>query len=75
MIEYRELFQLLTTHGIQLSAAWIDTVSNVRADDLSRAKDPTEFSWSSELVQMAQNAWSVQLTHDCFAAPWCHQPT
>ena len=74
MIEYRELFQLLTDHKIQLCAAWIDTVANVRADTLSRAKDPTEFRWSPELVQMAQKEWSVQLTHDCFAAPWCHQP-
>jgi hypothetical protein len=74
MIEYRELYQLLWKHQISLKAAWIDTVSNERADTLSRARDPTEYRWAPELVQLARTQWDLVLNHDCFAAPWCKQP-
>jgi hypothetical protein len=74
MVEYRELYRLLSHHNINLSAQWIDTVSNEKADTLSRARDPTEYGWSTELIEMAQLRWGITLTHDCFAAAWCHQP-
>ena len=74
MVEYRELYNLLWRHSISLSAQWIDTVSNETADTLSRARDPTEYGWSPELVVMAQHRWGIVLVHDCFAASWRHQP-
>jgi hypothetical protein len=74
MVEYRELYRLLQDNNMTLQASWIDTKSNYVADGLSRASDPTEYSLDPTLPQLAMDRWGIQLTHDCFAADWAHQP-
>jgi hypothetical protein len=51
----------------------ITTKDNWRADDLSRTKDPTDFSYHPSLRHQAEDRWAVRCQVDRFASVACHQ--
>ena len=74
MAGYRDLYRPPRTNSMSLRAAHIDTVSNWRADGLSRAAGATEFGYPPALRGLGERRWRRQCTVDRLASPQHHQP-
>lgn len=70
---YRQLYTELQLNCNTLTAVHITTKDNWRADDLSRTKDPTDFSYHPSLRHQAEDRWAVRCQMDRFASVACHQ--
>lgn len=71
MEEYRALAQDLIEFGITMQGRHISGITNVRADALSRRRDPHEYTVNLRPLLPAH--WPTP-THDRFASAQCHQP-